>query len=257
MQRLFKIFDKLNPAEVFIIASELNRPQLWKDYECLQQINFALEQLNKGKRVTELCRRMEIKYAISMRTARRRVAEALGHPSRYSGANTQYHDPIINKFQELIVMGFIPSKIARRHFMADAIQGAGFSPDFSKYIARLIPDIIVFNAVFVNFRPVSLEIINHNHCFIRIDDKLIYIGRPISTTDIDDLANDFIYANLPDIEILAMSDEEALNFDPTQLILESANRFPTVKKWHDEAPSKVCVDLRTHLKEFVEVSDDA
>lgn len=153
-------------------------------------------------------------------------------------------------------MKFIPQRSARLGFMAEAIREAGFARDFALYMARLIPDIIVFNAVFVNPRPVTLEVIQHERCYLRIDEKLIYIGSANYRTGVDYLTRNPIYANRPCLSVLTMSDKEALSFDPSSLIDEAAKRFPTAIRWNQESPTKITIDLRTHLREFAEAADE-
>lgn len=151
-------------------------------------------------------------------------------------------------------MKFIPQRSARLGFMAEAIREAGYSDDLARSIARLVPDIIVFNAVFVKPRPVWLEVINNRHCYLKIDDKLIYIGRPLELTD-----NGFVnahpsYANRPPIEVLFLRTDEALHFDPAPLIQEAATKYLVTHRWYNEATTRTCIDLGASLKEFTEAA---
>jgi hypothetical protein len=258
---IFEILRKLPPNDAERLLVDLGKTELLKAWHKREHIQFVLDLLNKGLSAGPIIVRLCAKYSVSRATAYRRLSDALSHPCRYraTGKVKTMSNPIHKGAVRMSI--FIPCKRARVHFAADAIiEHPGMASlkschselyEFGQLVAALVPNVILFHAVFVKPEPIRLEIIHNRICFLLFRGDLLYLGRVNDgfTVAASHPWRELSVCALPDDE-LALVDIDALlaQYDPTRWALEHQQYL--------QADTRISIDIAKHLRPFVEVSAD-
>ena len=200
--------NKLTGPEVRQVLLELNHPGLLEQYEIQQQITFALNLLNRKAPVRELADRLRRRFVIGKSTAYRRIDAALSHCTRYGGKGLIYSGPILLRVNDM----HIPSKQTRKALVGLSLAAAGLKQDKAIRVAALVPDVIVFHAVFMTGQPLTVELVNDRSVYLNYQDKDYFLGR---------VHDDFVVATAApwrDLQVMMLNDTETADIDLASLL---------------------------------------
>jgi hypothetical protein len=149
---------------------------------------------------------------------------------------------------------FLPHRRVRPKFIAEHLQEAGLSVKASEEIAaHLIPDVLVFDAVFVSSKNCYFEMIDNGLVFLNLDDQVYFCGRyhqeGFSVRSVQEWN---------EIQYLCLDNEERLKLPVNGLLATyDSNKWLCEHKSYNQCKFKLSVDITPTLKQFVEVSNEA
>lgn len=146
---------------------------------------------------------------------------------------------------------FIPCFRARWQFMAEHIHEAGLSHDAAREIAsRLIPDVLVFDAVYVNKQDCYCEILDNGMVFLLLGGTPYFCGRYLDGRALR------AAAEWDELEYVWLDNETRKALPVKGLIAcYDAGRWEDAHRYYNECKFRLSVDITPTLKEFVEVED--